>query len=189
VLDFTDLDPQSLRRLRREEYDKLVELGYFDDESVELLYGFVVPMVPEGPPHAGAIQWLTETLVLALRGRASLRCGHPLALGESEPEPDVALVPPGDYRLHHPTEAWLVVEVAESSLRKDRGLKRGLYAEHGVTEYWVVNLVDRLVEVHTEPLRNAYTRVVSYRAGERIRLQRFADVEVPVDALLPPISG
>jgi Uma2 family endonuclease len=123
VLDFEQLAGGRPRPLRRREYDKLVELGFFDDEAVELLYGFVVPMSPKGAPHDASIQWLTERLVPALAGRASVRIQSALIAGESEPEPDVAVVPPAAYRDRHPSEAWLIIEVAEPFLEKDRGAK------------------------------------------------------------------
>jgi Uma2 family endonuclease len=183
------LSTGDLRPLRRREYDTLVEHGFFEDEHVELLYGFVVPMLAEGPAegptHAGPIQRLTKTLILAIGDRAIVRCGHPLALGDSEPEPDLALVAPGDYDHEHPTQAWLVIEVSRSSLDKDRGLKARLYAEHGIAEYWVVNLRDRHVEVRTAPAADDYTRQVTYRPGERITLERFVDISLAVDDILP----
>jgi Uma2 family endonuclease len=102
----------------------------------------------------------------------------------SEPEPDLAVVPAGDYDDAHPSEAHLIIEVADSSLVKDRGIKAALYAESGVPEYWVVNLPDKLIEVHTDIIQGAYTRVASYRKGQIVRLQRFTDVEIPVDGVL-----
>jgi len=166
-----------------------VEHGFFEGEHVEFLYGFVVPMSPEGPTHAGPIQRLTRAMILALGNRAIVRAGHPLALGDSEPEPDLALVPPGDYDHEHPKGAYLVIEVSRSSLDKDRGLKARLYAEHGIPEYWVVNLRDRQVEVHTEPTDDGYTRLITYRGGERIALERFADIQMRVMDILPSTSG
>ncbi|MEM9458164.1 MAG: Uma2 family endonuclease [Myxococcota bacterium] len=182
------LSTRDLRPLRRREYDVLVEQGCFEGEHVELLYGFVVPRAPEGPIHAAPIQRLTKTLILAVGDRAMIRVGHPLALGDSEPEPDLAVVPVGDYDHAHPSTAWLVVEVSSSSLDKDRGLKARLYAEHGIDEYWIVNLRDRHVEVRTAPAADGYTHLVTRRAGERIAIQRLPDVSVAVDEILAPTT-
>ena len=174
-----------IRPLRRAEYDKLVELGVFQDEHIELLYGQLVEMTPIGPPHSSGVQKLTVLLVRALADRAAVRVQSPFAaLDHSEPEPDFTVVPPGDYDTEHPKTAWLIIEVAESSLSRDRGLKQRLYAECGVPEYWVVNLVDRRIEVHVEPREGAYARVTPYRKGEVIRLQHFPDVEIAVDDIL-----
>ena len=181
MLDPSQLYPDTPRPLKRVEYERLVELGMFEDERVELLYGVVVQMSPHGPPHDSAIEELTEILVRALAGRARVRIQSAFAASDgSEPEPYVAVVPPGDYHQAHPTEAWLIAEVAQSSVRKDRGLKARLYAESRVPEYWVVNIPGGLIEVHSDILDGEYSRVTPYRRGEAVALQRFPDVQVPV---------
>jgi Uma2 family endonuclease len=164
----------------------LVGLGAFEGERVELLYGTIVEMSPHGPPHDAAIEELTEALVTALSGRARVRVQSAFAASDgSEPEPDIAVVPPGDYHRAHPTEAWLVIEVAdETSLNKDRGIKAQLYAESGVPEYWIVNVLDRLVEVHTDIVGGAYTRITPHRVGDTVSPQRFPDVKIPVARVL-----
>jgi Uma2 family endonuclease len=173
--------PEGIRPLRRVEYDQLIRLGAFENEKIELLDGVLVPMSPIGAPHASAVQKLGELLIPPLVGRASVRLQNPFAALEiSEPEPDVVVAPRSDYDTDHPAEAHLIIEVSESSLKKDRGLKRRLYAECGVPEYWVVNLVDRRIEVYTEPVGASYRQVTLYERGESIRLQRFPDVEVRV---------
>jgi Uma2 family endonuclease len=163
----------------------MVQIGLFEDEHVELLEGVVVRTSPEGAKHAAVVQRLTHLLVLALGQRAAVRIQSSFAASDgSQPEPDVAVVPPGDYDDAHPSEAWLVVEVSETSLVKDRGLKARLYAETGVPEYWVVNAVDDIIEVHSEIVRGAYARVVPYRKGDVIDLQRFPQVNIRVDDVL-----
>src|SRR6185369_9765060 len=110
----------------RAEYDQLVAMGVFDNEKVELIKGFIVRMSPTGVPHASVVQALNELFVLALvpSGRASIRIQSPFAASDdSEPEPDVAVLPPGPYRDDHPKAAFLVIEVSESSPRYDRGEK------------------------------------------------------------------
>ncbi len=174
-----------LRPIRRDEYDKIVALGIFDGERVELLYGNIVPMSPHGAPHDGAIQRLNHLLMRAVGDRAAVRIQSSFAaLDDSQPEPDVAIVPPGDYDDAHPREAYLIVEVAHSSLEVDRGKKARLYAESGVPEYWVVNLVDGLIEVHTDIVRGAYARIAPYRKGQTIALERLAGVAVAVSDVL-----
>src|SRR5262249_23474283 len=156
---------------RRVEYDKMVELGMFQDEKIELLRGVLVPMSPIGAPHSATIDRLTRILVIALDGRGTVRGQNPFAaLDDSEPEPDLSVVPFGDYDDGHPERAEIVIEVAESSLSRDRGVKLQIYAENGVPEYWVVNLVHPRVEVYTEPSRTGYAKVQSYVAGQSIRL-------------------
>ena len=170
-----------IRPLRRVEYDQLVALGAFQDERIELLEGTIFAMSPIGPPHSSAVQKLTRMLVLALVGRAEVRPQLPFAALElSEPEPDLAVVPLGDYDTAHPAEAYLIIEVAESSLAIDRGKKLRLYARCGVPEYWIVNLAERCIEVHTEPQGDSYGRVEIYEHGQAIRVGAFPDVEVRV---------
>jgi len=173
--------PQGIRPLRRAEYDKLIELGAFQNEKIELLEGVLVPMSPIGPSHSSAVQKLNALLVPALAGRAAVRIQSPFAALElSEPEPDVVVAPPGDYDTDHPDRAYLIVEVAESSLSVDRGVKKRLYALCGVPEYWIVNVVDRAVEVHTEPADGTYTKVDRHERSETLRLMGFPDVEIRV---------
>jgi Uma2 family endonuclease len=144
--------PENFRPLRRVEYDKLIELGVFGDERIELINGVLVPMSPIGPPHSNAVDLLMLLLVRALGDRARIRVQNPLAAGDiSEPQPDLLVAPLADYETEHPAEAHLVIEVAESSLAYDRGTKLRLYAEQGVPEYWIVDVVARRIEVYREP--------------------------------------
>src|SRR3954469_19367427 len=125
-----------IRPLRRVEYDQLVSLGAFQNERIELLEGALVAMSPIGAPHSSAVQKLTRLLVLALEGRAAVRCQSSFAAQDySEPEPDFAVVPLGEYDTDHPHEAYLIIEVADSSLDIDRGKKLRVYANCGVPEY------------------------------------------------------
>lgn len=173
--------PEHQRPLRRVEYDRLVSLGTFDGERVELMAGELRRMSPIGPPHAATVDQLTELLVLALAGRALVRVQGSFAAGElSQPEPDLCVLPLGDYRAAHPQRAHLIVEVADSSLSYDRGQKAALYAESGVPEYWVVNLVERVVEVHRAPTAGRYAAVRVAAASERVALLEFPDVEIAV---------
>jgi Uma2 family endonuclease len=183
--DPVHIPSEGRRPLRRREYERLVDAGAFENERIELLYGVLLRMSPHGPPHDATIEQLTELFVGIFRGRARVRVQSAFAASdESEPEPDIAIVPLGDYSREHPTKAHLIVEVAASSLPVDRGVKARLYAECGVPEYWVVNVVDGLIEVHAAVVRGAYTRVTPFRRGESIRLIEFGDVEIAVADVL-----
>jgi Uma2 family endonuclease len=187
VLDL-DIAPDGIRRLRRSEYDQMVEAGIIaENEKVELLEGILVTMSPEGPAHAEVVSRLIHLFVTAVGARAQVRAANPLAATEdSEPEPDLALVPPGVYWSEHPTKTFLVIEVAHTSLRKDRGLKRRVYARAGVPEYWVINLKDRVIDVFTRPTGEDYGEVQRAQPGEILKPTAFPDVTVPVADLLPP---
>ena len=175
---------QKTRPLRRVEYDSLVELGFFTDERLELLEGILVPMSPQGGRHASSIQKLTMALAPALVGRAELRVQSPFAASEeSEPEPDLAVVPEGDYVSEHPARAFLLIEVADSSIERDRAKAR-LYAACGVPEYWLVNLEADAVEVFRSPSRDGYTSVARFGRGEVLRLAAFPEVTVATDLAL-----
>jgi Uma2 family endonuclease len=172
---------EDIRPLRRVEYDKLVELGMFQDERIELLRGVLVPMSPIGPPHSATINRLNRLLVLALSDRATVSIQNPFAaLDDSEPEPDVSVLPLGDYDAAHPGRAELVIEVAESSLSRDRGLKLRIYAENGVPEYWIVNLVERCIEVYTVPSKDGYGTTRSFEPGQSIELTRYPGIVIDV---------
>jgi Uma2 family endonuclease len=174
---------ERVRPLRRVEYDQLVEAGHLANEKVELIHGLIVRMGPQGPAHAAAVQKLTQLLVAALGipGRAAVRVQLPLALGDdSEPEPDLAAVPPGTYRDDHPKEAFLVIEVAESSLAEDRREKGTLYAESGIREYWIVDTAHQRIEVHSEIVEGAYSRVTPYARGDVVHSSVFPQLSIPV---------
>jgi Uma2 family endonuclease len=142
------------RRWRRVEYERLVDLGVFVGEHLELLDGVLVVREPQGSAHAAVVVRIGQVLAAAFGEGWHPRLQSPLALGDhSEPEPDVVVVAgaPLDYVAAHPSTAVLVVEVADSSLRLDRRFKAAVYARAGLAEYWIVNLVDRTVEVHRNP--------------------------------------
>lgn len=173
------------RPIRREEWERMASIGLFEGERVELLYGAIVQMSPKGTRHESAIERLNELLVTTFKGRARVRVQSSFAASDSsQPEPDLAVVPLADYRDDHPKEAFLLVEVSDSSLPVDRKIKAQLYAEANVPEYWIVNVRDAIIEVHTEIVRGEYTKVIPYRAGSRIALVRFPDVSFAADEIL-----
>lgn len=184
MLDAAVIAPESIRPLSRAEYERLVALGCFEDERIELLEGTLVSMSPQGPRHVSILRRLTRLLVVAIGDRAEVQVQGPLALGDtSEPEPDLALVPPGCEDVL-PSHAFLVIEVADSSLDKDRRVKAPLYAAAGIPEYWIVNLADRVIEVHRDPRDGAYGNTASRAPGDTITLAAFADVCVAVADIL-----
>jgi len=146
----------------REEYDRLVASGGFQPGSrVQLIRGEIVEMAPQGAGHATGIRLAQTQLERLFTHGFDVRAQLPLALGRwSEPEPDVAVVRGSihDYRERHPDGAVLVVEVADATLDFDRTRKQQVYAEAGIAEYWIVNLVDRMLEVYRDPQGGAYRR-------------------------------
>src|SRR5215467_11843109 len=170
---FTSGEPITrTRRWTRREYNRLIELGVLhEDEPIELLAGRLVVREPQRTPHAMATQLAAEALRTAFGPGWSVRVQLPIALdAESEPEPDVAVVggSPRDYPTEHPSAPALVVEVAHASLRADRLLKARLYARAGIAEYWIVNLVDRVLEVYRSPTGPRSGRRAAYADVRRI---------------------
>ena len=159
----------------------------FEDERVELLRGALVAMSPQGTRHAHVIARLVRLLIQRLGPDVDVRCRMPFAAGaDSVPEPDIAVVPAMDYSTFIPDRALLVVEVADSSLRKDRILKAEVYAEAGVPEYWLVDLAHDAVEVRTLPADGKYTRTDILGPTDAIRPAAFPDVELAVREILHP---
>src|SRR5688572_16929280 len=178
-------DVVKARPLKRAEYDCLVADGMFEGERLELIRGVIVEMSPQDAKHAAAIQRISRLMFTRVADRAEVRVQLPLALSDdSEPEPDIAVVARGEYRDAHPTTALLVVEVAHSRLSFDRITKASLYAACNVPEYWIVNLIDARVEVHTKPAGGAYTQVMSYAAGDVVTSSALPGLEVAASELL-----
>ncbi len=159
----TTLAPKRMR-FTVDSYYKMAELGLLDEnQQVELINGDIIDMSPINSDHAGTVDVLTEELLLKLAGAAVIRVQNPLKIdssSESEPDVLVAKLEPHRYRLRHPTptDVLLVVEVADSSLQFDRAVKGELYAKAGIPEYWIVNLIDRQLEMYTTPATSSYQK-------------------------------
>jgi len=178
------LSHASPRRLSRDEFQRMAEQGFFADERVELVAGLVVQMSPVGAPHCDEISVLTRVLVVGVGDRAVVRVQLPFAAGDdSQPQPDLALVAPRRWSDRHPDQAFLLVEVAESSLGYDRRVKARLYALSGVPEYWVVDVSGKQVEVFEAPISGEYTRRRVVSRGERLAPAAFPDVVVDLAEL------
>ena len=184
------------RRLRRSEYDRLIDLGMFVGEHIELLDGLLVVAEPQNSPHMATVMHVAQVLNAAFGPGWHARIQGPLALDDaSEPEPDIAMVRgrPLDYAGAHPATAPLVVEVANSSLRLDRRIKGGLYARARVPEYWIVNLVDGVLEVHRDPqpapdhdFGAVYRSVERYDRSATVTPLAAPAASISVGRLLPP---
>ena len=143
------------RRFTRVEYERLTELGFFQPaERLELIDGLLILREPQAAPHATAIRLVGVALRAVFGEGWVVDIQLPVALDDdSEPEPDASVIPggPRDYRQAHPSRPVLIVEVADSGLAFDRGDKASLYARAGVADYWIVNLVDHVLEVRRQP--------------------------------------
>jgi len=184
------------RRFTRAEYERLIDLGVFQPgEDIELIGGELMVAEPQGAPHYTAIRKTAKALEAAFGPGWEVRTEGPIGLDdESEPEPDVAVVPgaPDDYARAHPSRPALTVEVAESSLALDRQRKGSLYARAGLPDYWVLNLVDRVLEVYREPAPDSaapfgwrYGRSEVFEASARVTPLAAPGSSIPVSQLLP----
>lgn len=188
------LSVEDVRRFTVEEFDRLVELCILsDEERVELLEGVLVPMPPIGDLHAGSVDYLTELLTMRLAGRALIRGQNPIALPTSRLYPDVAILKrrPDYYRTSKPgvEDIFLVIEVADTSLARDRDVKLPTYGRAGIGEAWVIDLGGQSVIVGRDPAPAGYATLRTCRRGERLTVPGFADVTLAIDELLgPPTS-
>lgn len=183
-------------RWSRAAYDRLIEIGIFrPGDPVELLGGELVVAEPQSSPHYTAICLAEEALRGAFGAGWQIRTQGPIALDdESEPEPDVAVAHGGvrDYSREHPARPALVVEVAVSSLPLDRNHKGSLYARARLDDYWIVNIVDRVLEVYRQPAVDASAPFGwSYASRQTLGADSFIaplaapQASVAVAALLP----
>jgi Uma2 family endonuclease len=184
------LETVAQRRFTVEEYHRMAETGILSpEERLELLWGVVRPMSPKNRAHVIAANRVVDLFRQKLAGRARVYKEDPLRVEslDSEPQPDVMVC--GNPELEafgtDRMEPLLTIEVSDSSLPRDLGDKASLYAMAGVAEYWVLNLVDRELEVFRDPSEGRYRRHFRARATERVSPQPWPDVEIEVSALLP----
>jgi Uma2 family endonuclease len=173
----------------RADYERLVASGVFGpDDRVELLEGEIIEMTPEKSRHAATVDLVLEALRRAFGASHTIRVQHPLAVsGTSEPQPDLAVVPGSarDYMDQHPVSAALVVEVSDTSLDYDRTKKALVYAQAGIADYWIVNLVEGVVEVHREPGAEGYGTTERLESGETVSPLAASGAAIAVGDLLP----
>jgi Uma2 family endonuclease len=184
------IDELRPHRFRVEDYYRMAELGLIGpDDRVELLEGVIVQMTPQKRPHARLTSALTRLLSKMLPSEFSVRIQLPLSVSdESEPEPDVAVVRTEDERTsprEHPISAPMIIEVADSSLGKDRLIKVPLYARAGVSEYVIADLTTQRLEVYTKPVPNEgrFEEVRFVERGETWECSSLPEIKIPVSEL------
>jgi Uma2 family endonuclease len=180
----------------RVEYERLAGAEILGPQDrVELLGGAMICKEPQDSPHATSVLLAQRALSVAFGEGWLIRAQMPVALDdESQPEPDVAVVPgdPRSYRDAHPTRPVLVLEVALSRLAFDRERKGSLYARAGLAEYWIVNLPDRRLEVYREPVPDTaapfgwrYGAALALGPQERVAPLAAPSATITVADLLP----
>jgi Uma2 family endonuclease len=186
---------EDLRRFTVEEYKRLGELGIIgDEERVELLDGLLLVMTPLGDEHEACVDNLNGILSARLGGRAQIRVQGSIALPRSRPQPDIAVLRcrADFYRAGKPgpADVVLVIEVADTSLARDRNVKLPAYGRAGVPETWVVDLAAGVVIAGRRPGADGYAAITVHRRGERLAVPGFPEVALAVDEILgPPLSA
>lgn len=180
---------QSPTRVSVDDYYRMAATGELSPEArVELLDGSIIDMAPIGSFHGGMTNYLTNLFAKACHDRWVLSVQNPVRLDAySEPQPDLMLLHPAAdfYQGRHPgpSEVFLLVEVADSSLTKDRELKLPAYARAGIPEVWIVNLADLALEIYREPHFTGYGVKTILHPGEQARPLAFPEVIVEVRAM------
>lgn len=179
------------RRFTVDEYHRMAEVGILsDDERIELLEGEIVRMSPIGMPHAGTTDRIAQLFWSRLAGRAIVRVQGPVPLPAqlSQPQPDVTLLrPERDFYTKvrpEPPDVLLIVEVMDTSVERDRCVKLPLYARAGISETWLLNLPESVVEVYRDPNPDGYRTSRLLRRGDTLSIAAFPDVSLTVDDVL-----
>jgi len=177
-------------------YDRLAELGWFGDQRVELIEGRIVRMAAQLEPQVASVSLGAKAAARAFGAGYYVRFQAPLVQGKfSKPEPDLAVVRGSerDYlNSGTPTTALLVIEISDTTLRQDRGRKASIYARWGIADYWILNLVDRQLEVHRDPVRDrkykmgfGYASIQVVKPGDSIAPLAAPQALIAVADLLP----
>ena len=173
-----------------DEYIKMVELGVLDsDDRVELIDGVITKMAPTGRPHGRRTHRIARMFGRIVSEDVEISVQSTIRLNDQiAPEPDIALLNRraslDEENIPRAEDILLVVEVAESSLRSDRGPKALRYAQSGIPELWIFDLADGEIEVSRQPTPQGYANVRRYRPGDTLTIQALPEIRLTVDQLL-----
>jgi Uma2 family endonuclease len=183
---------RAAHRFTVDTYDRMIEDGYLTkNDRVELIRGEIVAKMPIGRKHSAAVMRLNPLFQQTFGIQVLLSIQGPIVLEDSEPETDVALLKPrDDYYVEFKPRAedvLLAIEVADSSVDDDRDVKGPLYAENGITEYWIVNLDEDCLEVYRSPRPNGtYRKKQILHRGDKVEAAAFKGTAFIVAELLGP---
>ena len=155
-----------------EDYHRLGDAGILDEDSrVELIDGELIEMAPIHAPHMGTVNRLTKMLVLAVGDHGVVSVQNPVTLPPySEPQPDFTILRPGagmpESGVPRSEDVLLLIEVADTTVRYDRSVKRRLYAREGIAEYWIVNIPKKRIEVYRDRTADGYSTSAELGLGE-----------------------
>lgn len=188
-----------VKRFTIEEYHRLADLEFFtEDDRIELIRGEIINMAAKGTPQTTCCSNLLGELAILVADRATLRCQDPIILStNSEPEPDFAIVKKraDNYLSGHPTppDIFLLIEIADSTLKYDREVKLPLYAEAGISDYWIFNLIKNHLEAYSEPYQElngtfGYSVKHIILPNKSIALPCFPDLSLDLSKVFPGID-
>ena len=191
----TEVPPLAMHRFSVDDYHRMGDVCILcEDDRVELLEGWIVPKMNRKPPHDAVIAILEEQLRTRIPANWHVRIQSAITTADSEPEPDLAVVrgTARDYLSRHPGpgDIGLVIEVSDTTLDRDH-FKRRLYARAAIANYWIINLVEAIVEVYSEPVGTgasaAYAKRVDCPVGDSVPLILAGQQidQIPVSELLP----
>jgi Uma2 family endonuclease len=178
------------RKFTVEQYHKMVDSGILtEDDRVELIRGEIVEMSPIGTRHAACVRRLNTLFSRKLDKRALIDIQNPVELDDtSEPQPDIALLQPREdfYEERHPQpkDIFLIVEVADTTVKYDREVKIPLYAEDNIVEVWLVDINGQCVEVYREPTPDGYQTIQKFEQGQSLSIQAFPNVNITANEIL-----
>jgi len=186
------VEANTLKHWTVQEYHRMSELGILkSDERTELIAGQITLMVAKGTPHVTALHLLANDLREQLGNAALIRTQDPIQLDNfSEPEPDliVAVGTVLDYAVQHPRphQVYLVVEVADSTLKQDCEIKDKLYAGAGIPDYWVLDLKNRQLHIFRNPTPAGYTSHLILTEPNQVSPLAFPNLVLTLTSILPP---
>ena len=170
------------------DYHRMGEAGILhEDDRVELIEGELVEMTAIGTRHFSCVNRLTRMLVMSVGDEAIVSVQNPVRLNEyTEPQPDLTVIRPRDYRLSlpGPEDVLLLIEVSDTTLAYDRGVKLPLYARAGIREVWIVDLPGETIERYTDPLEESYRRADRLRRGQTLESISLPGPTPSVDEIL-----
>jgi Putative restriction endonuclease len=187
---------EAVYQLSVEQYHAMLEHGILHSgDPVELLEGFLIAKMTKNLPHSALNDLVADVLREILPKGWHVRVQNPITLETSEPEPDLAIVQgtPRDYLKRHPTaqDVALVIEISDSTLERDRTLKKAIYAKAGILIYWIINLVEQRIEIYAQPEQHndefVYQQVQFYGPTDQVpvMIEGQAIAHIPVSNLLP----
>lgn len=192
ILELEKTDTPSIVRKKfcTEETHKMMEVGILPEESGwELIDGEIIHRMTIGSKHAGTVKKLNRILTNLLGEKAIVSIQDPIHVDEyNEPEPDIALLKPREdfYTENYPLpeDVLLLVEVSDSTVEFDREVKKNLYAEAGIAEFWLVNLKENTLEVYSQPKNGTYRLAQILEKGETVKSNTIENLSLDVEQIL-----